>query len=278
MNPGIPEEIQKARENEADMNLLIEKNKKFIITSAWKTVNHYVTESDDEWSVALIAFHEAVLSYEEEKGNFHSFAALVIRRRLLDYLRTEARHAGEIAVELAVLSGDISSEEDMSPLELEIKKREVALSEELEYAHAYRLIIQSRFGERLICTEDIDQGLLDVQVPRLVIQPIMENAVEHGTRQDGTCSVRLVIKGEKDDLSIEVWNLGVPSARDWERIHQLLDVPDEAGDFHSVEIGIRNVNRRVRMMYGEGSGLSFREEEGWTVSRVRVVRKKEDRS
>ncbi len=130
MNPGIPEEIQKARENEADMNLLIEKNKKFIITSAWKTVNHYVTESDDEWSVALIAFHEAVLSYEEEKGNFHSFAALVIRRRLLDYLRTEARHAGEIAVELAVLSGDISSEEDMSPLELEIKKREVALSEE----------------------------------------------------------------------------------------------------------------------------------------------------
>ena len=130
MNPGIPEEIQKARENEADMNLLIEKNKKFIITSAWKTVNHYVTESDDEWSVALIAFHEAVLSYEEEKGNFHSFAALVIRRRLLDYLRTEARHAGEIAVELAVLRGDISSEEGMSPLELEIKKREVALSEE----------------------------------------------------------------------------------------------------------------------------------------------------
>ena len=56
MNPGIPEEIQKARENEADMNLLIEKNKKFIITSAYRAVNHYVTESDDEWSIALIAF------------------------------------------------------------------------------------------------------------------------------------------------------------------------------------------------------------------------------
>ncbi|MGN1023029.1 MAG: sensor histidine kinase, partial [Lachnospiraceae bacterium] len=155
-------------------------------------------------------------------------------------------------------------------------RSEVALREELEYANAYRLIIESRFGERLTCREEIDQRLLDVMVPRLVIQPIMENAVEHGTGQDGTCSIRLVIRGEKNDLTIEVWNLGVPSARDWERIHQLLDVPDETGDFHSVEIGIRNVHRRVRLMYEEGSGMSFHEKDGWTISRIRIVRKEEE--
>lgn len=132
VNPGIPEEIQKARENEADMNLLIEKNKKFIITSAYRAVNHYVTESDDEWSIALIAFHEAVLSYEEEKGNFQSFAALVIRRRLLDYLRSEGRHAGEIAVEPAAFSGEKESGEELTPLEMEIRKKEVSRSLENE--------------------------------------------------------------------------------------------------------------------------------------------------
>ncbi len=132
MNPGVPEEIQKARENEADMNLLIEKNKKFIITSAYRSVNHYVTESDDEWSVALIAFHEAVLSYDEEKGSFHSFAAMVIRRRLLDYLRGEARRGGEISVPPEAFSGDKEAGEELTPLEMEIRKREAELSFEQE--------------------------------------------------------------------------------------------------------------------------------------------------
>ena len=231
-------------------------------------MSDHLKEQNRKIYVEEIALRDANLAALQSQINPHFL------NNTLEIINWQSRMAGDEKASLMIEALSTMLNATMN----RDHRSEVALSEELEYAHAYRLIIQSRFGERLICTEDIDQGLLDVQVPRLVIQPIMENAVEHGTRQDGTCSVRLVIKGEKDDLSIEVWNLGVPSARDWERIHQLLDVPDEAGDFHSVEIGIRNVNRRVRMMYGEGSGLSFREEEGWTVSRVRVVRKKEDRS
>ena len=109
---------------------MVRENNSFILRCASKTCKRFITESDDEYEVALVAFCGAVRAFNADAGGFMGFAALVIRRRLLDYLRTEARHAGEIAVELAVLSGDISSEEDMSPLELEIKKREVALSEE----------------------------------------------------------------------------------------------------------------------------------------------------
>ena len=119
-----------ARTNKNALNELVRENNSFILRCASKTCRRFITESDDEYEVALVAFCEAVRAFNADAGGFMGFAALVIRRRLLDYLRTEARHAGEIAVELAVLSGDISSEEDMSPLELEIKKREVALSEE----------------------------------------------------------------------------------------------------------------------------------------------------
>lgn len=231
-------------------------------------MSDHLKEQNRKIYVEEIALRDANLAALQSQINPHFL------NNTLEIINWQSRMAGDEKASLMIEALSTMLNATMN----RDHRSEVALSEELEYAHAYRLIIQSRFGERLTCTEDIDQSLLDVQVPRLVIQPIMENAVEHGTRQDGTCSVRLVIKGEKDDLSIEVWNLGVPSGKDWERIHQLLDVPDEAGDFHSVEIGIRNVNRRVRMMYGEGSGLSFREEEGWTVSGVRIVRKKGARS
>ena len=55
-------------------------------------MNKIITEQDDEYSIALIAFNEAIDSYDKAKGNFLAFSALVIRNRLLNYIRTEDRH------------------------------------------------------------------------------------------------------------------------------------------------------------------------------------------
>ncbi|MDO4531289.1 MAG: sigma factor, partial [Bacillota bacterium] len=53
---------------------------------------------DDELSVAMFAFHEAVMRYSKEKGAFLSFAALQIRSRLIDYFRKEKRHGNQISL------------------------------------------------------------------------------------------------------------------------------------------------------------------------------------
>lgn len=53
---------------------------------------------DDELSIAMFAFHEAVLRYSKEKGAFLSFAALQIRSRLIDYFRKEKRHGNVISL------------------------------------------------------------------------------------------------------------------------------------------------------------------------------------
>ncbi len=78
----------------------------FILKTASGVLRRYITRSDDAWSVALIAFWEAVDGYREEKGVFETYAGLVIRRRLIDYRRREIRHSREIAVEPAAFSGD----------------------------------------------------------------------------------------------------------------------------------------------------------------------------
>lgn len=51
-------------------------------------------DGEDELSVAMLAFYEATLGYERSRGSFLSFAARVIRSRLIDYNRAESRHRG----------------------------------------------------------------------------------------------------------------------------------------------------------------------------------------
>ncbi|AXY25268.1 RNA polymerase subunit sigma [Suicoccus acidiformans] len=76
-----------------DINQLIEEHYGFIIQVVSETTNRYVNvKSDDTFSIALLAFEEAVEKYEEDKGAFLAFVRLVIRSRVIDYLRKEQRN------------------------------------------------------------------------------------------------------------------------------------------------------------------------------------------
>lgn len=84
-------QIQKDPEK---IDALICEYKPFILAAAQKyTCKSRVTEQDDEYSVALIAFAEAVRSYREDKGRFLPFAKSLIKMRCIDYYRKEKRHA-----------------------------------------------------------------------------------------------------------------------------------------------------------------------------------------
>ena len=114
-------EALRAREDEAAMEAFIRRNRRFILGCAYKTMKRFVSESDDEWSVALIAFHEAVRSYDEGKGAFKSFAGLVIRRRLLDYVDSQARARREIAADIT--GAEPEEDEPAAPIQLEAQRR-----------------------------------------------------------------------------------------------------------------------------------------------------------
>lgn len=82
------------------------KHEGFVLKCAADATGRYMTKSDDEWSVAQYALIEALRSYDLEKGSFYSYAALVIRRKLIDYYRGQQKYRPEQAVDPAVFSAD----------------------------------------------------------------------------------------------------------------------------------------------------------------------------
>ena len=105
------EKVMQAKLNEDIFAELAEENKSRILKTVSDVTKRYITDSDDEWSIALMAFNEAVQSYDESKGSFPSFSALVIKRRILDYLRSESKYAEETSVTPNAFEGELDEEE-----------------------------------------------------------------------------------------------------------------------------------------------------------------------
>lgn len=70
----------------------------FIQSEASRFLSRPCTQSDDAYSIAMIAFHEAIVGYERSRGSFLKYAALLIRSRLVDYFRKEQRHQGHLSL------------------------------------------------------------------------------------------------------------------------------------------------------------------------------------
>lgn len=101
-----------AAADDSKLTLFIEQHEAYIIKCSSKAARRYLTKGDDEWSLALIAFTDAVRSYDLEKGSFYSFAELVIRRKIIDYFRTQSKYNFEQAVDPAVFSTDPDDDEE----------------------------------------------------------------------------------------------------------------------------------------------------------------------
>ena len=117
-----------AKTDEAILETLITGHRSFILRCAAKAAGRYLTDSDDEWSVALMAFHEAVGAYAPDKGRFEAFASTVIRRRVIDYLRSQQRFSQELNVAPETFGGAL--EADPTALQLEVQSRAAELADE----------------------------------------------------------------------------------------------------------------------------------------------------
>jgi RNA polymerase sigma factor len=90
--------VYAAKENGDKADALIRTYLPFIRSEATKYMGRLCTDQDDEYCIAMTAFYEAVMGYEKGRGTFLAYAALLIRSRLIDYSRKEARHQGHISL------------------------------------------------------------------------------------------------------------------------------------------------------------------------------------
>ncbi len=119
------------------------------------------------------------------------------------------------------------------------ERGQVPLEEELAFVDDYIEIECARFGERLQVTREIDSRALLVPVPSLILQPLVENAVKHGHGDDGHIDLDIRVESANESVRITVADRG-PGMPPGYRI----------GDGHGH--GLRNVDERLRKMYGRG--------------------------
>ena len=150
---------------------------------------------------------------------------------------------------------------------------EVRLSEEMTYVNACLYIVSQRFGDRLAVNIDLPEELMDCMVPRLILQPVIENAVEHGVGPGGQGHIALRGRQQGDFLILEIENDGGLSPQDEAHIACLLSPDYDMQNESSGNIGIANVNLRLRILYGSECGLSiFRGEGSLVTARLAIAR------
>lgn len=146
------------------------------------------------------------------------------------------------------------------------------IGDEIERISTYLFVSKKRFKERLEYSITVDEKLSNRSFFKLIIQPLVENALKHGMEAKTekvyvSVSVR---KCGEDNIVIEVYDTGAGVSLDkLLEIKKELDAPygmDSMNQENTIKgIGLKNVNNRIKLKYGSQYGLSFYSEEGkWT--------------
>lgn len=187
----------------------------------------------------------------------------------LEIINWKARMSGNHDVSGMIESLGVMMEATMNRK----KEKFITIEEELKYVDAYLYIIHQRFGSRFHFDKDVDENLLNLKIPRLIVQPIVENAVEHGGDKEGNIIGSLKIYADYNNLYIVVHNNGNMTEADKAKIEILLSDQKLEENVHN--IGIRNVNMRLKLLYGENSGLSIENvDDNLTESKLKIDRLK----
>lgn len=162
-------------------NELIESYKPFIAKTVSSVCKRYIYESDDEFSIGLIAFNEAIQKYSPDKGSsLISFAEVLIKRRVIDYIRSQAKHQ----ILRFEVESDLSKEESSSTSiedELSLKDYRKKTDEELR-------------------REEIKQFIEILQKFDLSFQDLLEQTPKHKDARKNAMTVAQII-ADKQELS-----------------------------------------------------------------------------
>jgi len=147
--------------------------------------------------------------------------------------------------------------------------RLITVEEEFKYSDKYISIIKRRFEDKVEFKKEILNGAGKVRIPRLLIQPLVENAVYHGIdrlRGKGEILLKAYIEGERLVIIVMDTGPGIDSV-ELDALNRRLSLDNDTY-FKNLRtesrqsIGIENVNRRIKLFYGDDYGLKIESEKG----------------
>jgi two-component system sensor histidine kinase AlgZ len=155
---------------------------------------------------------------------------------LVELIQTKPDVAEEMVIDLA----------DLFRVSLDSRQRLIPLREEIEIVKIYMRIEEIRLGDKLLVNWEIPEAVLDAQVPRLTVQPLVENGVLHGvSRLRARGMLHVIARREGDFLVVDVENPIPPE-----------DAPKRAG----TGTAIGNIAQRIKLIYGDRAKLILGED------------------
>lgn len=145
------------------------------------------------------------------------------------------------------------------------RKGMIPLSQEIQYVDAYLYIIHERLGARFMAEKEIASGMENVIIPRLILQPIVENAVEHDITPQGGGTIIIKAYKENDLILLETVHTGTLSESDRENIHKIIETAESGGE---AKVGLQNVAQRLNLIYKDKGKISLNDENGMITIRI----------
>lgn len=140
----------------------------------------------------------------------------------------------------------------------------ITLGMELEHVRNYLIIQNMRYDNIIGSVYDIDEGVKNAMIPKLTLQPLVENSIYHGmkVKEGKKGTIFITVKREKTDILITVSDTGTGMTQ--QQIDEMNQHLSEYED--SFGYGVRNVNKRIELLYGKGFGLFYLKNESGGVT------------
>ncbi|MDF2499542.1 MAG: ypdA 2 [Anaerosporomusa subterranea] len=177
---------------------------------------------------------------------------------IMSFCRTDPEMARSLLINLAtIMKYSFANHDDF-----------VTIAEEMNEIKAYLEIAKSRFGERLSVSLEVAESIQSTKIPVLSIQPLVENAIQHGLFPKlSECQLTVTATHSDDVIAITVQDNGI--GIEPEKLQQLFTTDAEG-------VGVQNVARRLKGLYGDNYGLYLNSEVGkGTQATIRIPYVKE---
>ncbi|WP_105618827.1 cache domain-containing sensor histidine kinase [Vallitalea okinawensis] len=137
-------------------------------------------------------------------------------------------------------------------------KQIIPVGQEVEHIKNYLKIQKMRYGNKLDYVLDLGEGVNDYYTVKLILQPIVENAIYHGIKyKEGTGMVRIAIYDQQDVLKLSVSDDGIGMTED--EITRVLNKTMEKKGSGS-GVGMSNVDERIKLYFGDDFGITIKSE------------------
>lgn len=225
-------------------------------------------ESENEFRIIADAYNDTIGSLKLQMENNRKMTELVAAAQIkqlesqfnphflfntLENIRYMCKIQPDIASKM------VFSLSNLLRYSLNTSKVEVTLEEDLEYLENYLTILQYRFNRRFSCSVDVEEEALLCRIPKLVLQPMIENSVKYGFGNQENLRVEIKAYIHEDRLIMICRDDGTGmTPKTLAELTALLE-QEENNSRHS---GLYNIHRRCRILYGRPYGVEVRSTEG----------------